>query len=506
MQKVAPSLGRILVMVLFALSCFGLLLFLWVAFGGSTPLRAKGYRYTIPFREAGQLAQEADVRISGVAVGRVKRITANPQTGVSDVVVQVDAKYAPITRDSRVMLRQKTLLGETYVEITPGDPQSPAVPDGGKLPVGNIQPTVELDEIIQTFDARTRAAFDVWQQELAVASAGRGQDINDFFAQLPPLVDQATRLTTVLNQNEPQLSQLVSNTGKVFNALGVRADQLRGLIENTNRVFATTAARNEQLAQTFVAFPTFERESRLLLARTEEFAKTTNPLINELKPVAAEFGPTMQALDGFAPQLSNLMTALGPAQDASVKGLPAVNSFLKDATPFFGALDPALSQLNPLLQYIGAYPGELTSFFANIVAASNSKSASNGSNVNVIRTMTPLSPEAFAPYPTRVKSNRNTPYDFPRALINGLPGANIPVYNTKGCTSGPAPELAPSTATTLGQQTTNRILRYGFGNNPANVPAPSCPQQGKTNAGNGFTQFPQLGPGVNPPKPLFGAP
>ena len=55
------------------------------------------------------------------------------------------------------MLRQKTLLGETYVEITPGDPQSPAVPDGGKLPVGNIRPTVELDEIIQTFDPKTRS-------------------------------------------------------------------------------------------------------------------------------------------------------------------------------------------------------------------------------------------------------------------------------------------------------------------------------------------------------------
>ena len=34
MQKQAPSLGRILVMVLFALSCFGLLLFLWLSFGG----------------------------------------------------------------------------------------------------------------------------------------------------------------------------------------------------------------------------------------------------------------------------------------------------------------------------------------------------------------------------------------------------------------------------------------------------------------------------------------
>jgi virulence factor Mce-like protein len=506
MQKAAPSFGRVAVMAGFALSCFGLLLFLWIAFGGSTPLRAKGYQYTIPFREAGQLAQEADVRISGVSVGRVKKITANPKTGVSDVIVQVNAKYAPVTSDSRVMLRQKTLLGETYVEITPGDPQSPAVPDGGKLPVRNITPTVELDEIIQTFDPRTRAAWGVWQEELATASAGRGQDINDFFGVLPPLVDQATKLLTILNEDEDDLSRLVSNTGRTFAALSARSDQLQGLFVNTNRVFETIAARNQQLAQTFVAFPTFQRESRLLLERTAEFAETTNPVIDDLKPVAAEFGPTMEALDGFAPELSALMEALGPAQNASVKGLPAVNSFLKDAAPFFGALSPALAQLNPLVQYLGAYPGELTSFFANVTAATNASTNQSGKLTNYTRVMGPLSPEGLAVYPTRIKSNRNTPYDFPRALLNGLPGANIPVYNTKGCTSGPAPQLNPNTSTVLGTSLTNRILKYGFGNDPANVPAPSCPQQGKTNAGNGFTQFPQVGPGAQPPKPIFGAP
>ena len=73
MQKQAPSLGRILVMVLFALSCFGILLYLWLVFGGSTPLKPQGYRFNVNFPEATQLAQEADVRISGVPVGRVKK-------------------------------------------------------------------------------------------------------------------------------------------------------------------------------------------------------------------------------------------------------------------------------------------------------------------------------------------------------------------------------------------------------------------------------------------------
>jgi hypothetical protein len=48
-NKQAPSLGRILAMVVFAMSCFGLLLFLWLAFGGSVPLKPEGYRVTVNF-------------------------------------------------------------------------------------------------------------------------------------------------------------------------------------------------------------------------------------------------------------------------------------------------------------------------------------------------------------------------------------------------------------------------------------------------------------------------
>ena len=89
MQKAAPSFGRIAVMAGFALSCFGLLLFLWLAFGGSIPIKPKGYRFVASFSEATQLAQEADVRISGVPVGKVKTIDPDKKTGRSNVVIQL---------------------------------------------------------------------------------------------------------------------------------------------------------------------------------------------------------------------------------------------------------------------------------------------------------------------------------------------------------------------------------------------------------------------------------
>ena len=68
-----PTIARILIALGFALSCFALALFLWLAFGGPVPLKPEGYRFTVPFDEGTQLAVESDVRISGVSVGKVKR-------------------------------------------------------------------------------------------------------------------------------------------------------------------------------------------------------------------------------------------------------------------------------------------------------------------------------------------------------------------------------------------------------------------------------------------------
>ena len=79
MQKQAPSIGSILIAVGFTLSCFGLLLFLWITFGGPMPLKPESYRFTADFPEAITLQKQSDVRICGVSVGKVKDISSRPR-------------------------------------------------------------------------------------------------------------------------------------------------------------------------------------------------------------------------------------------------------------------------------------------------------------------------------------------------------------------------------------------------------------------------------------------
>src|SRR5947209_8752793 len=100
MQKNPPSLPRILAMVIFALATIGVLMFLWLSFGGPVPLKPKEYQLKVDFPEATTLAQEADVRIAGITVGKVRSKTLDKRGNATTATLGIDPKYAPIPSDT----------------------------------------------------------------------------------------------------------------------------------------------------------------------------------------------------------------------------------------------------------------------------------------------------------------------------------------------------------------------------------------------------------------------
>jgi phospholipid/cholesterol/gamma-HCH transport system substrate-binding protein len=491
MNKQVPTLGKLLVMVGFALSCFGLLLFLWLAFGGATPLKPQGYRFQVSFGEATQLAHEADVRISGVPVGKVKDVVTDKQTGRSNATIELKPEYAPLPADSKAILRQKTLLGETYVELTPGTSSGRKVPDNGHLATGQVADTVELDEILRTFDPKTRAAFGTWIQGQAQSLQGRGQDLNAALGTLPGFAQDTEKVLEILNSQKAGIRQVVRNGGAVFDALSQRDGQLAGLITNSNRVFATTAERGADLQATFKALPTFEKESRTTLTRLSKFSANANPVVTDLRPAAKQLSPTLQQLAASAPDLKALFRDLGPLIDASKKGLPATTEFLDQLHPLLAEFDGPLKQLNPILDGAGLYKSELTAFFANATAATQATAAVAGSSepAHYLRTSNPLNPEALAQYPKRLTSNRTDAYPFPgdgASLKTGLGS-----YETRQCTGQVlTPTLGPTVPGILPTALRDGILKYALGN--GTIVAPPCKQQARFNLGGTLTQFPQL--------------
>jgi virulence factor Mce-like protein len=370
MQKNAPSLARIMAMVIFTLTCFGLFLFLWLSFGGAVPLQAKRYVLKMQVPEATTLAQEADVRIAGVNVGKVTQKALNKGANATTVTLQIDSQYTPIAKDTRAILRQKTLLGETYVELTPGNRKLGTLKDGSTLANSHVEPTVELDEILRIFEPNTKAAFRQWVAESAQQiKNGGGQDLNAALGNLGSFAQSGAGVLSVLNTQHTALRSVVRNTGIVFAALNQRYGQLHDLVLNSHATFSATAAEQEALARTFSIFPTFLDESRTTLARLQTFAINTHPLVNNLKPVADKLGPTVRDLGNAAPDLTHLFQNLRPVINAAPRDLPQAARFLRGARPLFGGLHTFLPELNPIVSYANYAQTQLAAFLGNGAAA-----------------------------------------------------------------------------------------------------------------------------------------
>src|SRR3954454_16482046 len=465
MQKQTPTFGKILVMVLFALSCFGLLLFLWLSFGGSVPLKPKGYRFKIDFPEATQLGQYADVRTAGVSVGKVSSNDLVDHVNRTEVVVELDRRFAPLHADAKAILRQKTLLGETYVELTPGTKDAPFVKEGGRLKNSQVSNTVELDEIFRTFDPRTRQAFRDWQQNAGQAINGRGAELNDAIGNLPPFARDATDVLDVLNAQSGAVRRLFRNTGVVFNALSQNQNALHGLIVNSDRVFSATQAQREALKQTFATFPTFLDESKATMARLETFSQDTRPLIRNLRPVARDLKPTLRDVRAFAPDLRTTLRNLDPLITVSRKGLPALRDTFKGIQPVLEQLSPFLGNLNPILQWL-EYNQHLTADFISNGAGGlvdtfgiTNTAASEGELGHYLRQIGPAGAETAAVFQQRLPTDRGNAYLGPNQLI----GPTRAKYNIP-----PSTDCKNSPRGTFMRQENERKA------SPVNDPGPSC--------------------------------
>jgi virulence factor Mce-like protein len=435
MHTGSPPISRVITMALFTLSCVGLLLFLWISFGGTIPLGAQGYRINVSFPNAQDLASQADVRIAGVSVGKVVSTKLDPQGNRTMATLQLQTKYTPLRRDTRAILRTKTIRGETYVQLIPGAANAPPIPDGGTLPRSQVEPTVQLSDIFNALDPTTRHAFQVWQQQLSRAVPGNDQNLNDVLGNLPTFAADATNILQVLDVQHLAVVRLVQDGGTVFGALGQDPVALRNLITTAETTFATTAANNNALAQTFHVFPTFLNETKATMAKLQAFSLNTDPLIKQLIPVAQQLKPTLHSVQELAAPLQHFFTNLRPLVTVSQTGLPAVSEFLTGAAPTLGAVGTFVEQLNPILGWVSLHQQLISDFISQggTALAGTTTTFAGGGDGHYLRQFSPVGAETLSFAPNRDSSNRGDTYP-PSLWVNqpeNTAKGNFPSWDCK---------------------------------------------------------------------------
>ncbi len=437
METKPPTLAGLAAVVGFALSCFGLLVYLWTTFGGPTPLAPESYRFTALYPDATQLIAQTDVRISGVDVGRVTDVTQEGE--IARAEIELEAEHAPIPADTRTILRRKTLLGEPFIELIPPgeDEADEMLPEDGELAVGQTDRAVDLDEVLRALDRPTRRELKLVLGELARGVGDQGRSLNSSLANLAPTLEGGADVFEVLNSQRRATQTLVRDSGEVLQALSERRGALASLVQSGSRVLDATASRDRELTETVELLPPLLAQLRPTLELARDVGVDAKPLLAELGPASKLLPPTLRDLHALAPDLEATFRSLGPVLDRAPTGIPALTSTLAAARPLMREARPALQDVIPAVRYLLPYQRELAAWQTKLGLATQSTAGAEGRHL--LRTIIPFTPEGLGIYNgPPLGSNRHNPYSKPGYLedvgrphaktfdCRNVPGVHIP--------------------------------------------------------------------------------
>jgi virulence factor Mce-like protein len=309
---------------------------------------------------AANLTVGNDVRIGGNRVGIVDEITPVRErdgTALAQISMKLQNRVKPLPVDSTLLVRPRSALGLKYVEITPGSSDEGFDP-GATIQIARARPRpVEIDEILNTFDERTRAGSRLSVKGLGDALAGRGSAVNEAIVELTPLFTNLEPVAASLSNPSTQLGRLFRELGDAASIVAPVAEEQAQLFVNLDTTFAALADVARPFLQDTISKspPTLDTAtSQLPLQRP--FLRNTTALARELQPGVRVLPATLPDL-ADALQFGTRSLRRTPAFNRRLEGVfqalerfatdPLVPRGVRRLTDTVRSLKPTLAFLTP---------------------------------------------------------------------------------------------------------------------------------------------------------------
>ena len=303
------------------------------AFTKANPFSDK-YELNAVFESVNNLAVNSPVRIAGVEVGKVKKVESlGDGSGLAKVTMHIEKSGLPIRRDAQLKVRSRLFLeGNYFVDLQPGSPGAPELPDGGTIPPSQTAFPVQFGQVLTALQSDTREDLKVLLRELSTAYGGRGPA---GFSQWLRYQEPAYRSTALVNQallgtERHDLSRLLDGQAKVFGALSRDEDALANLVTDLNTTIGAFASQESNLRLTIPALRDVLRIGRPALASLDSSFPSIRAFARDATPGARSSVATLDAQIPFVRQLRGLVSE------------PEGRGLLRDLRPTV----PALAQLN----------------------------------------------------------------------------------------------------------------------------------------------------------------
>ena len=284
-----------------------------------------GHEYTLVFQTAGQLVKDDDVQVAGRRIGSVRAIKLTDDN-LAAVKIEVEEPYAPLREGTRAIVRLTSLSGiaNRYVALTLAPDTNKELDDGARLDLSTTTSVVDLDQLFNAIDAKTRGDLQDVIQGFATQYEGKGEEVGQSAKYFNPLLSTSRVLAQQVTEDEGALTRFLVNSSRAVTAVAERRDDLSGLVSNANATAGAIAAENVALSRALELLPTTLRRANttfvnlratlddldVLVAESKPATKDLAPFLRELRPLVRDARPTIR-------DLSTLIAAAAPTTTSS---------------------------------------------------------------------------------------------------------------------------------------------------------------------------------------------
>jgi phospholipid/cholesterol/gamma-HCH transport system substrate-binding protein len=325
-----------------------------------------GVDYKLEFPDAGQLVRGDQVQVGGVPVGSIKDIELT-HAFTAVVTIHVDSSLTPLHEGTTAVVRVPSLssVANRYIALSPGANSNPALAAGAKLPASATHEVTDLDQLFNTFNAKTRKGLQGFIQGSAEQYAGAGRALGQSTEYFPASLSATDHFFAELVRDQQTFTNFLVETAKAVTTIGARKEALTSLIEHANTTFQAIGSQQANLARGLRELPVTLRQGNRTFADLPATFSALKQLVDASKPTSKPlttlFTKLRPLVTKATPPVSNFSLAIsrpGPNNDLTdyVRALPQLARALATSSP---ASVTGLKESVPITAFFGPYSPDL---------------------------------------------------------------------------------------------------------------------------------------------------
>ena len=367
------------------------------------------YDVKIVMPSAAMLSNRTPVWINGQKAGQVQRLEV--KNGKAVATLALSRQWGPLHTGTRSRVEWVSAVGERVLTLYPGKKTNPAIPDGGMFEGPSRQ--VEVDQLLATLDAPTRARLTSLVGRLDQTLAGREDELNAAITTAAGTVDGLGEVLRAVGDDGPAIRTLVTQLRQMTEVAGTRRAKLSASVHDLTSLATSVAGQQAEISATLRQLPDTLSTARTTLGKIPAASDATVDLLRDLRPatsrlpdVSADLAPTLVDLRPTVSELRPLLAAADKLLGTTPGLLDTSHAVFPDVTQTLLGLGPAISFLRP---YTPEAVGGLTNWgqaFAPYDGAGHTWAGLLAPGVN-----------AFNETPVPLPSTRKNPAPEPGAVV-----------------------------------------------------------------------------------------